>query len=122
MAMEALFERAAEERGFRTTILRAGNFFGGPVPGSWLDLVIAKKVSRGSFTYPGPTNVPHAWAYLPDLARVFVDLAERHAEQHAFASLGFKGHTLVGEEIRAALERAADETLRPVPSLGQSSA
>ena len=113
MEMEALFARAAEERRLRTTILRAGDFFGGPVPGSWFDLVIAKKVSRSSFTYPGPTNLPHAWAYLPDLARAFVDLAEQHAEQHAFASLGFKGHTLLGEELRAALEHASGRTLKP---------
>jgi hypothetical protein len=30
---------------------------------------------RGVVTYPGRLDVPHAWAYLPDLARAFVAIA-----------------------------------------------
>ena len=36
----------AADRGVRTIILRAGDFFGGG-RGSWLDLVIAKELTRG---------------------------------------------------------------------------
>jgi nucleoside-diphosphate-sugar epimerase len=60
--------REATERGLRAIILRAGDFFGGG-RGSWFDLVIAKDLSRGTLTYPGPFDVVHEWAYVPDWRR-----------------------------------------------------
>jgi nucleoside-diphosphate-sugar epimerase len=110
--MEALFEAAAQEGGVRTALLRAGDFFGGPVRGSWFDLVIASKLAKGTFTYPGPMDVPHAWAFLPDLAAAFVDLAERSHDLPTFRSDTFAGHTATGDELKAALERASGRTLR----------
>ena len=67
------------ERGMRAIVLRAGDFFGGG-SGSWFDLVIAKEIGRGRLTYPGPLDVEHAWAYLPDFAKTLVRLAEQRAE------------------------------------------
>ena len=67
------------DRGMRAIVLRAGDFFGGG-SGSWFDLVIAKEIARGRLTYPGPLDVEHAWAYLPDYATTLVRLAERRAE------------------------------------------
>jgi len=58
--------RAAAPEGVQTIVLRAGDFFGGPVDGSWLDLVIAKDLRKNRFVWPGRRDVPHAFAYLPD--------------------------------------------------------
>ena len=66
------------DRGMRAIVLRAGDFFGGG-RGSWFDLVIAKEIERSRLTYPGPLDVVHAWAYLPDFAATLVRLAERRA-------------------------------------------
>src|SRR6476659_10096403 len=65
----AIEERMAEaaERGVRIIILRSGDFYG-LGRGSWLDLVLAKEIGRGRLTYPGPLDVVHEWAYLPDVA------------------------------------------------------
>ena len=104
--MEALFERSGGD----VTVLRAGDFYGGPVPGSWFDLMVAKDVGAGKFTYPGPTDRVHAWAYLPDLAAAFVRLAE--ADLPGFRTYGFEGHTMTGAEMRAGLEKAASRPLR----------
>ncbi len=52
--------------------------------------------------------MPHAWAYLPDLARAFVRVAELPQVQ-AFHSWHFEGHTLTGAELLAAIEVAAHE-------------
>ena len=92
-------------RGLRAAVIRAGDFFGTGT-GSWLDLVIARDIARGRLAYPGPLHVPHAWAYLPDLARAFVAVAGQDAPP-AFRSLHFAGHTLTGAEWLDALERAA---------------
>lgn len=92
-------------RGLRTVVLRAGDFFGGGT-GSWFDVAVVRSLRAGKLVYPGPPDVPHAWAYLPDLARAFVALAAR-TDLPAFTRLHFAGHTLTGAELLAAVERAA---------------
>jgi uncharacterized protein YbjT (DUF2867 family) len=75
-----LAARAAQ--GLGSVVIRAGDFFGGGT-GSWLDLAILKSIAKGRLVYPGPLELPHAWAYLPDLARAFV--ARPHAHGHRTA-------------------------------------
>jgi nucleoside-diphosphate-sugar epimerase len=99
----------------RAVVIRAGDFFGGG-RGSWLDLAVAKDLDRGRLVYPGPLDVPHAWAYLPDLARAFVAAATRE-DGPAFTCLHFEGHTLTGAQLLAAVERAAG-ALGLVPARG----
>ncbi len=102
VAMEA---EIAARAGLRSTVIRAGDFFGGGT-GSWLDLMIAKDIARGRLVYPGPPDLLHAWAYLPDLARAFVAVAAR-GEGPRVQRLHFGGHALTGREFIAALQAAA---------------
>jgi nucleoside-diphosphate-sugar epimerase len=106
-------ERAAG--GQRGTVIRAGDFFGSG-RGSWLDLAILKSFAAGKLVYPGPLDLPHAWAYLPDLACAFVALAGRDGLPD-FADLHFPGHTLTGAQLLTAVERAA-ASLGIVPAQG----
>lgn len=69
IAMERLFRGFAEERGVRTIILRAGDFFGGSRSGSWLDLAILARLRKNIFTWGGPMDIPHSFAWLPDFGR-----------------------------------------------------
>ncbi len=101
ITMEDIFEAAASQHQVQTIILRAGDFYGGSVGGSWLDLVITAKLAKGIFTYPGPIDVPHAWAYLPDLAKAFVALAGKRKEFSNFETFTFAGHTMTGAEMMA---------------------
>jgi nucleoside-diphosphate-sugar epimerase len=98
--------REACERGMRAVVLRAGDYFGAG-RGSWLDLVIVKDIARMRLMYPGPLDVAHAWAYLPDLADTMVRLAERRERFDAFETFGFPGHLLTGRELVAAIESVA---------------
>lgn len=91
----------------RSIVVRAGDFFGGPGSGSWMDQVIAKDIRRGRITYPGPLDREHAWAYLPDLARAFVLLAQGRERLPAHATALFPGHTLTGTQLAAAVTEAA---------------
>jgi nucleoside-diphosphate-sugar epimerase len=102
-------ELARRAPGLRSVVVRAGDFFGSGT-GSWFDLAIVKSIARGKLVYPGPLDVPHAWAYLPDLARAFVELARRELARDdlpAFCRLHFAGYTLTGAQLLAALEHAA---------------
>jgi nucleoside-diphosphate-sugar epimerase len=107
----ALEQRLAEAQGegVRSLILRAGDFFGPQTGGSWFSqgLVTPGRPVR-SITYPGPPEIGHAWAFLPDLAETFALLAERDAELGAFEVFHFRGHWLepgieMAEAIRAAV-------------------
>jgi nucleoside-diphosphate-sugar epimerase len=97
--------REAAERGVRTIVVRAGDFFGGG-RGSWFDLVIAKDFNRGRITYPGPLDVMHEWAYLPDLVAAFVQLAAARDKLGAFEIFGFPGHAVTGHAFAAAIAKA----------------
>src|SRR5262249_13934124 len=99
-------------RGLRTIIRRAGVFFGGGGRGSWLDLVIAKDIPRLRLTYPGPLDVVHAWAYLPDVAATMVQLAAIRERLQPFETFGFPGHAVTGEEFTRALANAVRNRLR----------
>lgn len=112
--LEDEIQRRCIEGRLRATIIRAGDYFGGGT-GSWLDLVIAKSLRDGKLVYPGPTDVPHAWAYLPDFARTFVAAAGRPENEAAtLERFNFAGHTLTGAQLLEGLERAAHSLgLRP---------
>jgi hypothetical protein len=75
VALEQQLAQAVATQGLRAVIVRAGDFLA-RASGTWLDLVIARKLRQGVMTWPGPLDVPHAWAYLPDLAQAFVRVAE----------------------------------------------
>ena len=66
--------REASDRGVRTIMLRAGDFFGRG-RGSWFDLVLIKELAKNKITYPGPLDVVHEWAYLPDYIDALMRLA-----------------------------------------------
>jgi nucleoside-diphosphate-sugar epimerase len=96
-ASEQRIREATQDGRMKAVMIRAGDFFGSG-SGSWLDLVIAKDLASGKLTYPGKLDVPTPWAYLPDLARTFVKVAERRAQLPAFETLHFGGHHVSGAD------------------------
>ena len=109
--------RAGTNAGVQTIVLRAGDFYGGTKPQSWLDLIILSKLRKNIFMWGGPTDIPHAFAYLPDLAKAFVALADKRSELGAFERFHFAGHTMTGLQMKAAAEAASGRelTLKGVP-------
>ena len=97
VTLELQLERATQGGAMKAVVIRAGDFFGSGT-GSWFDQLMAKDLRRGKFTYRGPFDVPTAWAYLPDLASTFVEVAGRRAQLPAFERLHFAGHSLTGKQ------------------------
>jgi nucleoside-diphosphate-sugar epimerase len=104
--------RDAADKGLRTIVLRAGDFFGGEGAGSWFDRVIVKEIAAGRLTYPGPFDTVHEWAYLPDLAQALVQLVEQRERLAPFAAFGFAGHAVTGRELASAISRACRRNFR----------
>lgn len=101
-----LERRLAARADLRTVVVRSGDFFGAG-RGTWFDQLMVKDIARGRIVYPGPLDVAHAWAFLPDLARTFVALAERRGALAHHEVVHFPGHSLTGSELTAALAAAA---------------
>jgi nucleoside-diphosphate-sugar epimerase len=97
VSAEKRLQEASEENGLSAVVIRAGDFFGSGT-GSWLDRVIASKLHRGTFTYPGPLDTATPWAYLPNLAQTFLRVAEQ---------LHFSGHSLTGHDWLRVLQPLA---------------
>ena len=113
--LEAEMQARAAPGGMKAVVIRAGDFYGAG-RGNWFDQAIVKSIAAGRLVYPGPLDLPHAWAYLPDLARAFVAVAARAqwGDAPAFETLHFAGHTFTGHELLAGIESAAEELgLRP---------
>lgn len=108
IAMERQLADATRDARMKAVVIRAGDFFGSG-KGSWLDLLIASRLRQGKLMLPGPLDSPGAWAYLPDLARTFVAVAERRAQLPAFDTLHFAGYTLSGQDWRDVLTDLAWE-------------
>jgi nucleoside-diphosphate-sugar epimerase len=108
IAMEQRLQAATQDGSLRAVVIRAGDFFGSGT-GAWLDQAVAKDLARGRVTWPGPLDAGTPWAYLPDLARTFVKVAQQRSRLDAFARLHFAGHTVTGQQWVDALASVAWE-------------
>jgi len=100
-------EQSYRRSGVRTIVLRAGDFIDTEASGNWLDKMILPKLGKGRLSYPGDLDAVHAWAYLPDLARAAVALAERRNDLAPFEDVGFAGYTLTARQMAGILSDIA---------------
>ena len=98
IGMEARLQRSD----VHGVVIGAGDFFGSG-RGTWFDAIIMKNAQKGVFTYPGHREVSTAWAYLPDLARTFVAVAQKRAQLQRFDVFHFAGHAVTGQQWLDAL-------------------
>jgi hypothetical protein len=77
----AIAQACAEAAG---NVIRAGDRFSAAMPGS----ICYRSPSARASWYIGPMGIAHAWAYLPDLARAFVMMAERAARARTWHFAG----------------------------------
>lgn len=106
-------EEAYKDAGIDTIILRAGDYIDTRASGNWFDKILTAKLKNGVFTYPGNPDIPHAWAFLPDVTDIAVCLAR---DLDAYTGMGVTdisvpGLTLTGRELGAAI---ADVTGRDI--------
>jgi nucleoside-diphosphate-sugar epimerase len=103
--------RAASADGVKVLILRAGDFFGPAAPGA-LAWLVQRRGPRITGVYaPGPGDVGHAYAYLPDLAETLALLVDAEARLGAYEVFHFRGQWL--EHNRTFAETIARVVGRP---------
>lgn len=92
-------EDAYRQAGVRTLILRAGDYIDTNASSNWFDQIITAKADRGIFRYPGNPDIPHAWAFLPDVTDMAAALAEDLGALDPFMEVCVPGFTLTGREM-----------------------
>ena len=102
--LEKMLARAAAEDNLQVLILRAPDFFGPGATGTVFDLIMLKNLARNELLYPADPKIGHSWAYLPDLARAFVRVAEARETLERFDRLHFAGQFRTGLQLKSAAE------------------
>lgn len=110
-AMEAQYRQAAD-KGLRVIVLRGGDFIEPSAPRSFWNMIALKSVAKGKVVSASAPGVQRAYAYLPDMARAAVALAERRDSLPGFADVPFAGFTLRMEDVAAALQRLTGKPMR----------
>ena len=110
--------RAASQDGVKVLVLRAGDFFGPAAPNSALSWLAQKGRNRvtGLFA-PGPKDVGHAFAYMPDLSETLARLVDAEDRLGAFEVFHFRGQWLARSgELGESMRRVTGNPNLPVRS------
>jgi nucleoside-diphosphate-sugar epimerase len=109
-AIRRQMEAALKASGVPTLIVRAGDYFGAKAGNNWLsDGFVKPGRPVAGMTYPGPLDVAHAFAFLPDVAETFVRLLD--TPLGAFEVFQMQGHEVTGRQLADAMERAVGRKL-----------
>lgn len=111
--MENMLRQAAARGDLRAIVLRAGDFYGPESRKDWFDQMILREAHKNRVALAAH-EIPHSWAYLPDLARTFVTLAERREQFASFETFHFAGHFVTAGEMFSAIEKQAGRKLKRV--------
>jgi nucleoside-diphosphate-sugar epimerase len=108
--------RIASVEGAKVLIVRAGDYFGPAAPNSGLGWMTTRRGGRVRSVYaPGPGDVGHAWAYLPDVGETTARLLERETDLADFEVFHFGGQWMDrSEELAASIRRVTSEPRLPI--------
>jgi nucleoside-diphosphate-sugar epimerase len=108
--MEATYRQAAQD-GVQVIILRGGDFLAPRSPGSLMNMLVLKNLSKGWITTIGAPGVARAYSDLADMTRAAVALAEMRDSLPAFADVPFPGLTFSMDDLKAEVERQTGRKL-----------
>lgn len=106
--MERMYRRSQA----RTVFLYCGDFIDDTPSGGWFDRFVTPRIDRGILSWPGDPEAMHAWAYLPDVARIMVALAGQRAALDRFEPVPVPGFTLSGRQMGQEIARTLGRDVR----------
>jgi nucleoside-diphosphate-sugar epimerase len=111
--LEFMIRRACDDGGMQALILRAGDFFGPGLRNGLVDRIFGRAAAGQRMMVLGRPDMPHQWAYLPDLGRLAAALLARRAALAPFQIVHFAGHVFTRQsEFLAAIAAAAGRERR----------
>jgi nucleoside-diphosphate-sugar epimerase len=119
--MENMLKAASRAGDIKTIVVRTGDFYAPGAVGSSFDLAFMSRLKSNVLQYLGDLSVGHTWAYLPDVARAYVRLAEERDGMKSFENFHFAGHFVTGHKLMGAIQsvlaRPARVALVPWPMM-----
>jgi len=117
--LEEMLRRAAEDGSLRVIILRAGDYFGPTVRNGLVDPIFGNAAHARTLRPIGKMDIPHQWAFVPDLGKAAIDLLALGDQLRPFEVVNFAGYVVPRQdEFFRMVARAAghpDLAVRPVP-------
>ncbi|MFT4561728.1 MAG: nucleoside-diphosphate-sugar epimerase [Gammaproteobacteria bacterium] len=106
---EAMEQRLnhASGRGARVIVLRLGDFIGSDLGSAWLGQLINRTKTGYALSAPGPTDLIHTWAYLPDVGTTVAKLVDLRQQFEPYSEFHFHGHRLSFNDIASAIREAS---------------
>lgn len=114
-AIRADMEARYRASGVRVILLRGGDFLDADSAASVMNMVVMKAVTRGRLTAIVAPEVPRAYAYLPDMVRAGVALAEQREHLPRYADIPFAGLTFSMTDWKAEVERQSRRPMKMSP-------
>lgn len=109
-AMEAEY-RAAASAGVKVIMLHSGDFIDPDSKTDAMSLVMLREVAKGKVTAPGQPDVKRAYVYLPDLAEVAAQLAERQ-DLPDYIDVPVPGLTFSARDLAGEVQRQTGRAIR----------
>ncbi len=110
-AIRVQMEADYRASGLPVILLRGGDFMDAAGK-SFTTGMALKGLDKGRILQMGAPDAPRAFAWLPDMARVAVALAERRESLPRFVDMPFAGLTFSADDLRVTLQRQMGRPLR----------
>lgn len=119
--MEARYAQAAQE-GVRVILLRGGDFVDPTNPQTVLNMLVLSLLRRNTILRMGPARTVRAYAYLPDMARAAVALAEQRRTLAPYQEVNLPGlhFSMAGLRDEIARQTGRRPRLLPFPWLAMA--
>lgn len=110
--MEEMMMRVTTEYNLQVVIIRSPDFYGPHAVETNFDLAMMSRLKAKTLIYPGPLDIGHSWAYLPDLGEAYVKVAEVRDTLPKFENFQFAGHFATGHQMIAEIQKQLPETYK----------
>jgi nucleoside-diphosphate-sugar epimerase len=90
--LETMLRTATLDGKARVLVVRAGDYFGPTVRNGMVDRVFGNAVQGKAMQVFGRSDIAHQWSYVPDLARLAVDLLEKGDQLEPYDVIHDRGH------------------------------
>ncbi len=110
--IRAQMEADYRDSGVQTILLRAGSFIDPDGQGDAMSRLHLRDFAKGRIVALGPSDVFHAFCYLPDWADAAEQLATRRRQLDRYEDIPFPGHAFTINDLQDALEAELGRSLK----------
>lgn len=109
--------REASRRDARVIVLHMGDYIGRHAPSAWQGVLVKRNRKGLALSAPGPRDLVHTWAYLPDAAQTVAEPAAIREPLPAWNLFHFHGYRVSFDEIAETLATISGRRVgvRPFP-------